>query len=1147
MPEQIISDIYNACAKVLEPMVIKSGRDSVSLLFNTLEKSDDWTANDISSAINLLEANYKWLASKVANHVLKTLNTHHHAIKQRNPVKSPLGQSLDQLSIVSKDVFEDWLMVNAAIKKVEVYTEKDLLDCSQIIAKLSGKPVDQKENPIGPNMVLRAIKKGIDELEIPGVAQALIYKSFTGVLSKELKGLYEEIQSIAARHNLDYKPAEVKKIRPVQRPAQRPVSRTTNDIPHIRTPERQRVHQRIGHLQTLNTLSRLNTSLESGQQVGRPVPVSEHDSVLHPAARMSERHANMGPSNSNMAPLLDAISEMQHSSAFNASQSSLRQWVDDGLARGEIPSGSIGEHESELIDVTDRFFDVIDEKVGVGSLLKSWLEKLKTTILRIVLEDEDFFSDGAHPARQLLNKLAKLSANDLTGNKRLETLLDKHIDRVIAEYDGSHNTIEEVVEQLNLLLERQEKAFRRNSERIAKTYEGKQKVAYSRSLVVNDLNAMLAGQSVPAIVVELLNKAGWREYMALTIVREGHKSAAYQDALGVISLLLLWLAEDSEDEDQWALRLEMELEASSLYDMVEKELSSSGFAGSEKVLMGLKDCLFNEVSPERITVEHYEWPFLNTETDLETLKPVRHDHRSMSHWHKSILAMTIGDWIEIKDENGKARSLRLAWAGSESFRFVFVDNQGMKDIDISLSDLVEKFKNDQASFVQISEVPLVDQGLHHMVQSVYEDLSNQSSCDVVTGLLNRQAFERAIDQSIAACISRQTKAVVLYIDIDKFSLANQNYGHQAGDAVLKYTAQTIRELVMEEAFCGRIGGNEFGVILSGIDSDEALVIAENIRKKIADNPFEWESFSIHNTLSIGLVSLDIEMDSYDAVMRKASLACESAKSNGQNRCVLYTTQDQDQKKRNEMFQWVQKLDGSLDDLLILRCQEIRPVDTSGDKFSHWEILLGVQHDGQVLPPSMIIEAAEHFDRMATIDKWVLHNVLLWMEQNPKAVAKTSGFSINLSGNSLSDENFLEFVLGELAASDVDPRMICFEITETAAINNIAGVVEFIRILKQQGCKFSLDDFGSGLSSYGYIQKLPVDFIKIDGIFIRNIVNNEQDQALVRSINDLAHFMGIETVAEFVENHEILQVLKEIGVDNSQGYGIKKPGLLKDLA
>ncbi|WP_156509126.1 bifunctional diguanylate cyclase/phosphodiesterase, partial [Oleiphilus sp. HI0132] len=428
-----------------------------------------------------------------------------------------------------------------------------------------------------------------------------------------------------------------------------------------------------------------------------------------------------------------------------------------------------------------------------------------------------------------------------------------------------------------------------------------------------------------------------------------------------------------------------------------------------------------------------------------------------------------------------------------------------------------------------------------------EELASQSSCDVLTGLLNRQAFERGLEQSISGAVTNQSKATLIYIDVDKFNLTNTSYGHHAGDALLKHVAQTIKAQGLEDAFCGRLGGNEFGMILVNCSLETTNDVAENICKEVSSQSFTWEDHAINTTVSIGVADFEVEIDSYDTLMRKAGVACDSAKEHGRNRVVLYEALDKDQHKRDQMLEWVQKLDQDLDELLTLRCQEIRPITTDPNAKPHYEILLGVRDNGQVLPPVMLIEAAEHFGRMAMVDRWVIQNVLRWMETHEESVAKSDGFSINLSGNSLSDDSFLEFILGQFAASTIPPEMICFEITETAAITNLADAIEFIRVLKQTGCKFSLDDFGSGLSSYAYIQKLPVDFIKIDGVFIGNIANNERDQALVKSINELAHFMGMKTVAEYVENYEILNVLRTIGVDHSQGFGIKKPGLLEELA
>ncbi|WP_156497592.1 DUF1631 family protein, partial [Oleiphilus sp. HI0043] len=294
-----------------------------------------------------------------------------------------------------------------------------------------------------------------------------------------------------------------------------------------------------------------------------------------------------------------------------------------------------------------------------------------------------------------------------------------------------------------------------------------------------DLNELLQGQSVPVVLMELLDKAGWREHLALVAVRDGETSEGYTEALNVVDVLLSWLGEEVDDSDQWAVELEMELEAPSILELITKELTIVGPVGYETVLQRLEDCLFHDVDPLLVKIDRYEWPYEKTEKEIKDLRPDQGQDPQASHWHKRVVTMKVGEWVEIKDDQGRARCLRLAWSGSESFRFVFVDSQGMKDEDMPLDKLVELFKANKASFVDNDEVPLVDQGLHQMVQSVYEELASQSSCDVLTGLLNRQAFERGLEQSISGAVTNQSKATLIYIDVDKFNLTNTSYGHHA--------------------------------------------------------------------------------------------------------------------------------------------------------------------------------------------------------------------------------------------------------------------------------------------------------------------------------------------------------------------------------
>jgi len=1158
----LFKEICKLSSQTMSEAVRRASNLAAVDLYTVLEKSEDWLQADFSLAINLLETNQEWLSVQVSTGVTNRLNEN---ITQTNldvnTDDNGVGKSfkLDSLSLVSKDDYEDWLVANMGVKFLESELSAELLIVTQILTCLTGNFFDSKTCPISPDSIFKELKQSIDELEIPQVPQTALYKTISRSLLADLKVLYESLEREAQKAGLVYKqeaqalPPKNKSNSKVTRADQVQNQQTSAEV----TPQVQNMDEPdsfdYGHelgmsanqmhansavqLSTLNSLSRLNATVSSGGYLAKSSNDPENQTLTE----------NVVPFQSSQ--LVTTISELQKTygdTSVSHEKQSLRHWIESSLNEAKIGKDSIGSQESEMIDVTDRFFDAVVEQIGVSGLLKKWLEKLKLTILKVVLSDNSFFSDVKHPARQMLNKLAKLAANDRSGNKRLEKVLDKCIDRLIKNFDEDEGAIDQIVNELDELLERQSLAYKRNSERIARTYEGKQKIAEARHKIVKDLNELLANQTVPVVLLELLDKGGWREHLTLTIIRDGYDSDAYKEVFNVVEQLMDWLGDDSESVDQWALELEMELEAPSLMEMVTKELEIVGPTGFKAILNRLEDCLFNDVDPLLVKVESYEWPFEKAEKDLEDLQPSGSEESLSGYWHKRIVSMKIGDWVELKRDDDKTRCLRLAWSGSESFRFVFVDSQGMKDEDVSLAELISLFKENKASFVEHDEVPLVDQGLHQMVQSVYEELSSQSNCDLLTGLLNRQAFERALEQSIAGAVTNKTKTALLYIDLDKFNIANTNYGHHAGDALLKHVAEIVRKHGNDGSFCGRLGGNEFGMILSDCSQETTNSIAKNICQDVQSESYQWEDHLITSTVSIGVVAFDIEVDSYDSIMRKAGLACEGAKNQGRNRVVQYQEQDKDQQKRDEMLQWAQRLDQDLDELLTLRCQEIRPISPVENALSHYEILLGVRYEGQILPPGMLIEAAEHFGRMAKVDRWVIRNTLEWMESHSAVVAKSDGFSINLSGNSMSDDTFLEFILGEFAASSVPPEMICFEITETAAITNLADATEFIRVLKQTGCKFSLDDFGSGLSSYAYIQKLPVDFIKIDGIFIRNLATNDQDKALVKSINELAHFMGMKTVAEYVENYDILDVLKDIGVDHSQGFGIKKPGLLADL-
>jgi diguanylate cyclase (GGDEF)-like protein len=391
---------------------------------------------------------------------------------------------------------------------------------------------------------------------------------------------------------------------------------------------------------------------------------------------------------------------------------------------------------------------------------------------------------------------------------------------------------------------------------------------------------------------------------------------------------------------------------------------------------------------------------------------------------------------------------------------------------------------------------------------------------------------------------------LLYLDLDQFKIVNNTSGHKAGDEMLRTVGDALTtEFAKDDQKIARLGGDEFGLLLEDIESVAAREIAEDVLDVIRKVKFEWEGRNYNLTASLGLVFIDQSTDGVDSVMQHADEACFSAKDAGRNRVQEYELGDKLMMKRHGAMEWVTQIDAALeDDRLILNCQKIEPIAGSGDgRDVHYEILLTMLDElGDVVAPTELINAAETYNRMTTIDRWVIRNVLEWMSENRSSLDGFGGFAINVSGHSVNDTTFPDFVLEQFGKTQAPTAKVCFEITETAAIANLDNAIDFMNRMRIIGCSFSLDDFGTGLSSYSYLRNLPVDYVKIDGVFVKDIADNPADYAVVRSINEIGHYMGKRTVAEYVEDAQILDSVREIGVDYAQGYQISKPGLLQDL-
>jgi diguanylate cyclase (GGDEF)-like protein/PAS domain S-box-containing protein len=432
--------------------------------------------------------------------------------------------------------------------------------------------------------------------------------------------------------------------------------------------------------------------------------------------------------------------------------------------------------------------------------------------------------------------------------------------------------------------------------------------------------------------------------------------------------------------------------------------------------------------------------------------------------------------------------------------------------------------------------------LHDVTEacSLARRLIHQASHDPLTGLMNRREFEHSLAKAIETARLEGLQHVCLYMDLDQFKVVNDTCGHAAGDELLRQLGTLLQSRLRGSDALARLGGDEFGVLLTGCPLTQGQRLAEELRSAIRAFRFVWADKTFEMGVSIGAVWVSGASGSVSAVLSAADVACYAAKDLGRNRIHVYQESDLDLARRRGEMQYVHRITKALaEDRLVLYSQDIVPVTPVPGAPQTMEMLVRMRDDdGKLVPPNTFLPAAERYNLMPSIDRWVARTSFAWLAARPDP----GGFrlSINLSGTTLSDDAFLDFV-GELfAAHPVPPAAICFEITETAAIANLAAASRFIRELRQLGCLFALDDFGSGLSSFGYLKNLPVDFLKIDGSFVRDLLTNPIDRAMVRAINEVGHAMGIRTIAEFVERHETLHVLAALGVDYAQGWAVGRP-------
>lgn len=419
----------------------------------------------------------------------------------------------------------------------------------------------------------------------------------------------------------------------------------------------------------------------------------------------------------------------------------------------------------------------------------------------------------------------------------------------------------------------------------------------------------------------------------------------------------------------------------------------------------------------------------------------------------------------------------------------------------------------------------------------------QSRYDPLTGLLNREGFEQQLNHSIRQSHEQSKCSALLFIDIDRFQSINELSGHNAGDVLLNQLASLLPGHIRVTDSLARLSGDDFTIILNDCPPGKALTIAEKILDQVKSFRFVFLDKIFDITVSIGLYMFGEEDQGVDSVLVAAESACFTAKELGRNQVRVYEEKDTIMTQRRDDVLWVSRIHNAIEENRFkLYRQLIQSTHKGANHQEHYEILLRmIDEEGNVLSPVSFIPAAERYDQMTKVDRWVISKAIESMVAHDKQVGNEELYlSINLSGQSLCEDGFAEFIINTIMNNKIKPERLCFEVTETAAIINLSYALKFMAKVKSIGCEFSLDDFGSGMSSFSYLKSLPVDYLKIDGHFVKTMLQDPVDKAMVESIHRIGHVMGLQTIAEFVEDVEMIEVLRTLGVDYVQGYALGKP-------
>ncbi len=1046
------------------------------------------------------------IQDRLVEQVLGALQHHRPA-----PIRSAADRGADELSLVDEADFEDWLAAASEASRLEERFQEQLFDLEPRIGQLFGMACDHSSNPFGPAVIAHAYRAALEGISVPARARQVAYATLREALAEHLALLYAELLAML--------PVSETETRRHQDPATKaqdgmgppaPAGDVAASASDAATAAAAMAPAHAG-----GTLGRLANSLFDFFR-GLPPPAAAQPASA--SMQAPPTHA----ADAGGAGSADAGNAVPHAGRAGASP------VLQRLARSGTLPPTLTRDMQRSVDMFGALFDSMHAQKSVTAGVRPLLQQLEGSLARLALSDPQFLASTSHPAHKVLDtfdRLSRVAGDDgHIGDRRLLALMQRWTDRINAEAEKNPAVFEEARIQLErvikpLMSERAGRIFR-----LQEMCEGRQRTGVVKHRILGELLARLGTRPTPNVVIELLN-GGWRNVLLMTELRHGGDSEPARDAWEVLEQLCARL-----DPDRPAAT---PAQAQTLLQRIDEALTH---VCADKLV---QDRLIDQLATALFDGDRSRQPRTPVAARLNdaTGEPLTATRDELAE------RLRVGDWLQFKSPD---TPLNLIWIGDQPPVYVFANYRGVKKLDVRQQELLQALETGAAQWTEDLELPLMDRSYSAMIQKMQRELLWRSTHDTTTGLLKRKSFFRAIRRHWLRSRRADAGFALGVIQLDVATPTGEAAGAEIRSAILHDLSRWLPASLPPGTPLARAGESGLAFWIAVSDTGVAEAQAHALLRAIAARPHEIDGVRHEVKAAAGIMGVRDALDP-EACYDNANAACTRARESGTAVVAFdHAITDRDVRVLAEQAHLLTAILAGNE--LGLNCQPVVGIGDAARTPLYYEVLLHPDTGGaRRIATHELIAVAERLQRIAEIDRWVVKSVLQWMRDHPERTSRLGGLSINLSAQSVTNPLLLKFLLAELARGDIPGDRLVFEISEADAAESHAQTRAFMRQLQHHGCRFTLDEFGSGASSYTHLKSMKLDFLKLDHALVRELGTSMIDEALVQSILETGNFLGVKTVAAFVEDAETLAKLTGMGIDCVQGYFIGAPQPLESLA